>query len=237
MDELNKKEEKKIEDNVLAAIHSGQIKMRPRWQFILKAALIATGVVIVLLALIYLVSFILFALHESGAWFVPVFGFSGWIAFFQRLPWVLIGFVVLFIILLQVLVSRYAFSYHRPLLASALCIVGIVLVGGVAISLTRFHNQLFDSARHNGLPVFGAMYRGFGMPRFDDIHRGEINEIMANGFVFQDDDGDTSTVVITPTTRLPLGDGFMASDTVIVFGREDLGGMIRAVGIEKIGNP
>ena len=232
----NNKEEQKIEHNVLAAIESGKLKMRPRWRFVLQATLLGVGAVIVLLTLLYLFSFILFVLHESGAWFVPNFGASGWFAFFHRLPWVLIGFVVLFVIILEVLVRRYSFAYRRTLLATALWIVGIVLVGGVIISATRFHNALFSFARRNGLPVIGGMYRQFGMPRFDDIQRGEIIQVTSGTLVIQDDDGDTSTILITPGTRLPLGDGFAVGDTIVVFGPEGAGRMVPAVGIQQVGN-
>ena len=216
----HKKKEDGIEREVLIAIASGKVKMRPRWQFILQAALLLTGAAILLFALLYLVSFIIFILHETGAWFVPAFGMRGWFALFLRLPWTLIGLVVIFIVVLELLVRRYAFAYHRPLLASALTIVGIVLIGGALISATRFHSQLFDFARHNGLPVIGGMYRGYGMPGFDDIHRGQIVAMTTGTFVFQEDDGDTSTVILTPVTRLPLGGGFAVATRLLCSGRK-----------------
>jgi hypothetical protein len=229
-----KTENNKIEEQVLTAIESGRVKMRPRWQFVLQAALLGIGAVMLLFVLLYLVSFILFVLHQNGAWFVPNFGAPGWFALFRRLPWVLIGLSAIFIIILEVLVRRYSFAYRRPLLASALGIVGVVLIGGVVIAATPFHARLFDSARHNGLSVIGSMYRGFGMPDFDDIHRGNIVQAVIGGFVIQDDDGNTSTVLITPQTRLPLGDDFEVGDTVIVFGTEAQPGLVTAFGIQKI---
>lgn len=232
--EPNKTEEKIVEDKVLADIESGKLKMRPRWQFILQTTLLAIGAILILFAVLYLVSFIFFILHENGAWFVPAFGLPGWFALFRRLPWALIGLAVVFIAILEFLVRRYSFAYHRPLLASALTIIGIVLVGGALISATRFHNDLFAAARHNGLPIVGGMYRGYGMPRFNDIHPGEVIETATGTFVLQDDDGDTSTVIITPQTMLPEGDGFEASETVIVFGPAGPDRIIQAFGIQRI---
>jgi hypothetical protein len=232
----NKKEEKKIEHDVLTAIASGRVKMRPRWKFILEATLLGVGAILVFLILLYLVSFILFILHENGAWFVPDFGAPGWFALFRRLPWILIGFAALFIAILEVLVRRYSFAYQRPLLATVLWMVGIVLVGGAVISATRFHNILFAFARHNTLPVIGGMYRQFGMPGFDDIHRGEILTMASGTFVIQFDDGDTSTVLVMPDTRLPLGEAFQIGNTVVVFGPENFNRVIPAFGIQQIGN-
>ena len=227
-------EKKNIEQNVLAAIRSGEVKMRPRWRFILNAALVAVGVTILFLALLFLVSFIFFMLRHTGVGLIPAFGF-GWIMFFRRLPWVLIGLVVVFIVVLEVLVRRYAFAYKRPLVASVLSILGVVLIGGVILAATNLHRQLLTSAQHNGLPpMIGGMYRGFGMPRFNDIRRGEIVQIAGNIFVIQDEDGDTSTIVVTPGTRLPFGDAFTSSDTVVVFGVPGPDGTVRALGIQKV---
>jgi hypothetical protein len=234
LEHKNNNEEQKMERDVMQEITSGKVKMRPRWQFVLTATLLGVGAVIVLLTLLYLVSFILFELHESGAWFVPNFGVPGWFAFFHRLPWVLIGFVALFVLVLEVLVRRYAFAYQRPLLASALWIMGIVLTGGAVISATHFQNQLFNVARRSGLPLIGGMYSRFGVPRFDDIRRGQILLISSDTLLIQDDDGDTSTIVITPGTRLPLGDGFSVGDTVVVFGPPGINGIVPAFGIQRV---
>src|ERR1700722_1425847 len=109
MENESNKEEKLVEHKVLAAIESGQVKMRPRWQFLLQTTLLAVGVIIAFFALLYLVSFIFFILHENGVWFVPAFGVSGWVALFRRLPWALIGLTIIFIIVLEFLVRRYSF--------------------------------------------------------------------------------------------------------------------------------
>jgi len=63
-----------IKADVLKAIKDGQVKMRPKWQFITKAALLIVGVVLVALTILYLVSFIVFVLRQTGLLFVPGFG-------------------------------------------------------------------------------------------------------------------------------------------------------------------
>jgi hypothetical protein len=43
----NSSEKKPIEQKVLAAINSGEVKMRPKWFFILRGALFASGAFLV----------------------------------------------------------------------------------------------------------------------------------------------------------------------------------------------
>ena len=88
--------------------------MRPRRYFILRNLLGGIAVVWSFLSL-FILPALLFLLHESGAWFVPVFGLGGWWSLFNALPWILISFTVIFNVLLAVLVKRFSFGYQWPL--------------------------------------------------------------------------------------------------------------------------
>ena len=230
----NEEEKKPLQEKVLTAIQTGQVKMRPRWHFVLQAVLLAVGAVLLLLTLVYLASFIIFSLRQTGVLFVPLFGSAGWREFFHSLPWILIFLVAVFLVVLEVLVRRYSFAYRQPLLASALGILVLVLFGGIIVAQTSFHRRLFEYARQGNLPVAGPFYRQFGMPHVDNVHRGTVLQIMPHGFVLQEMGGETSTVVIAPQTHLPLGDGFVLGNEVVVFGPEN-GEVIQALGVEEIG--
>ncbi|MBU4141685.1 hypothetical protein KKE99_02325, partial [Patescibacteria group bacterium] len=92
----NNKNQKSIKESILSVIKSGQVKMRPRWHFVLKTALAAFGVIILVLTVLYLASFIIFVLRQTGVLFVPAFGLQGWFAFFTNLPIFLIGLLIVF---------------------------------------------------------------------------------------------------------------------------------------------
>src|SRR3990167_8644737 len=132
-------EQSPIKAKILAAIESGKVTMRPRWHFVLQATLVICGLVIVLLALLFLTSFIIFSLRNTGVWFAPSFGYRGIGVFLTSLPWLLIGLTVIFVVLLEILVKKYSFAYRQPLLYSALALVLIVTIGGVAIAQTPFN--------------------------------------------------------------------------------------------------
>ncbi len=223
-----------IKKSVLQAIQSGRIKMRPRWHFVLGAALAATGIFILGLALLYLVSFILFMLKASGAWFAPSLSPRGWFTLLQALPWLLILLCLLFVVLLELLVRRYAFAYQKPLLYSSLGVIIIAVAGGFIVFQTPLHRALFRTAEHGGLPMIGGFYRGYGMPRLSDVHPGIIVATDTAGFIIQEPfDNGTETVVPANGTPFPAGTGILAvGDSVVVFGVES-GTVIQAVGFRE----
>lgn len=230
----NEANKKTIQDHILEAAKSGRVRMRPKWHFVLKAALGLVGGVMLVLVLVYLSSFIIFVLRRTGVLFAPGFGSRGWYDFFASLPWVLILLAVVFIVILELLVRHYSFAYRRPLLYSVLGIVLVVFAGGIMLEHTPLHGRLFRYARENRLPPpMGHFYRGFGMQRFNDVHRGTVVSSTDRGFIMEDVRGETSTVVISPRTRLPLGADFAVGDTVVVFGEQD-GTAIRAFGIREV---
>jgi hypothetical protein len=224
-----------IHDKILNAINAGELKMRPRWYFIFRNTLFALGALLVILILLYMISFIIFILHRNGLWFVPVFGFQALGIFLFSLPWILILIALIFIFVLEILVKQYAFAYRRPLLYSALGAIGIVFVGGFVIAQSPLHHKFFVIARQGNLPFAGGFYRDFAEQRFKDIHPCTITEITQDGFKAEDNHDEMIEVIIGPETRFPYGTNFSVQDRVLVIGpQEDQ--VIKAVGIRKIDN-
>ncbi len=218
-----------VQEQVLETIRRGELAMRPKWHFVLRGILMALGGIILSLLLLYLASFILFAINKSGVIFVPAFGGNGWYSFFWSLPWLLIFLTVLFIAILEILVRKYSFGYRQPLLYSALGIIGIGTFAAYGIAATPFHQSLFDFAEKYEVPFARDFYRGYGAPEIHDVHLGRIASTTENGFTIIGRRG-TLEVVITPNTRFPYGLDFVEGDMVVVFGEID-DRIITAVGI------
>jgi hypothetical protein len=223
---------KSIKDNVLKAIEAGKVTMRPRWHFVLKALLLLVGTILASMTLIFLISFIIFILHETGIWFIPGFGFHGIGLFFGSLPWLMLLLALVFIVMLEVLVRRYAFAYRKPLLYSTFGVIGLVILGGVIVSATPFHRGLFNSARNNNLPVAGGFYRQYGMRRNDHVIVGNITEIKNTGYSLIERRGQAVEVIISDDTYFPDGKDFMVGDSIVVLGDRN-GDKINAGGIKK----
>lgn len=147
-----------IKNNVIKAIQDGKVAMRPKWHFILNAGLLFIGTVLALLALVYLVSFIIFAQSVS----------HNVTEMLETLPWIVVFLAVVFIIIVEILVRRYSFSYRKPLLYTTLGILALVVLTGFIISRTGLHDDLSDRAHRGELPFGGEIYRRYDhrLPRF-----------------------------------------------------------------------
>lgn len=220
----------KLSESVVSAITAGEVRMRPRWWFFARTALLCAGVLLGFLTLLYLVSLILFFLRQSGAGFAPAFGPRGWLSFARNLPWLLIVVATAFIVLVEMVVRRYQFAYRRPALYSALAVIGIAVLGGFALVETPLHARLSEYAREHRF-AFGP-YRHveeYGLP---DIYRGIIFATTSEGFILESNNGTTS-VFIDAGTRLPLLFQLEPGFPVIVFG-DQATGTIRAFGVKPL---
>ncbi len=220
-------------EEILEAIRKGRVKMRPRWHFVLRALLAALGAIILLLALLYLASFVIFVLHRTGAWFVPAFGLRGLYVFLLSMPWLLILLSLVFAAILEILVRHYAFAYRRPLLYSVLGILLVAVAGGLMVAGTPFHGRMSRYAEENRLPVAGRFYREFGRRPFREVHSGKVASVEREGFALRDIRGEILNIVITPRTRLPYGMDFSVGDSVVVFGVRD-DGRVQAFGVREV---
>ncbi len=222
--------EREEEARIMDAITRREVRMRPRWYFVLRGVLLIAAVLLLFLLLLYLVSFIIFALHENGAWFAPHFGLSGWSLLVTAVPWSLLLLAFAFIVILASLLMRYEFVYHRPLLYFLFSAILVVTVGGFLIASTSLQPGLlpYEAAT----PVLGGFYR-YETSYPSNVHRGTIVALAGDGtFVIADDLGATSTVA--PATGVMFADPLHAGDVVLVFGASGEDGVIRAFGVETI---
>ena len=229
----NNSQKSLITGKVLEKIKSGRIKMRPKAHFVLKTVLAALGFILIILFVLYLISFIVFTLRMSGIWFAPGFGFYGVKIFLFSLPWLLILIAIILIIVLEILVKYFSFAYRRPILYSVLGIITLALLGSFVISQTKIHPYLFQKAQERNLPVAGKFYRDFGAGKFRNAHRGVVSEITDNGFLVETRHNEILKIIITSETRFPFGKDIKESDSVMILGERD-NGAVRAFGVRKI---
>lgn len=221
---------------IMDAIRKGKVHMKPRWQFVLLSIFAVTGALLVFLTLVYIASLGVFFLRDSGALFAPSFGGMGWWVLLHSLPWLLIILLIIFVVVLEWLVRQYAFVYKKPLIVSLIGIVAVIFVGGFLISQTPFHRTLMLSARRGLLPpALMFIYRGpLEAPPPGDVYRGEILSTGHNGFLMMDEGGaGTTSVILTPQTRLPYGEDFSPGERVLVVG-DMASGSVEAFGVREI---
>jgi hypothetical protein len=233
---MTEQQKKSIQENILTAIETGRVKMRPRWYFVVRTTLLIVGVILSVLALLYLASLIMFVLHRTGVWFAPAFGPRGLREFLFDVPWVLVLLVTIFIILVQLLVNRFAFSHARPLMYWALGIIVLVLVGGFIINQTSVHQGLFRQAQNDRLPFGNDFYRKFGSrPPTSNIINGQITNLQPDGFIILTPSQEILQIILSPKTRFPIGNDLEIGDRVVVAGDRN-GNIIMAFGVREVTN-
>ncbi len=218
-----------MRQNVLSAIESGQIKMRSKWKYVTSTALLTVGVLLIALSLLYLASFIVFILRETGVLFEPGFGLMGLGLFFASLPWILIILSIIFVFLLQIMIKRYSFVYGSPLLYSVLGILIIVIAGGISLGYSSLHQKLLPSENH--LPFAGPFYRQFNK-RPDNLIFGVINKITDTGYKIFDPKAGEVEVIVSPQTQVPP-EKLFTGNTILILGKKE-GAIIKADSIRKL---
>jgi hypothetical protein len=210
-----------IKDTIVEKIKAGEVAMRPRWRFMLETTLFAVGAVLSALVAVYLASFVLFALKESGLWFAPGLGMRGFTFFLLGSPWLLISVFLLFLFILYLLVTHFSFSYRRPLLYSIMGVVLLVAVTASCIQQTMFHKRVQTYLEAHPMPGVSSFYERHSKGRPDGIVFGEVIRLENPDFVMETDKTETYVVRVTPETVLSIRGPLVVGDTVLVFGDLD----------------
>lgn len=229
----NNEESNSIKNKVLLAIETGKVKMKPRWEFVLQTILIILGAIILVLALLYLFSFIIFIMRQSGLWFIPAFGLKGVMPFLESLPWFLILLVVGAIIILEFLVKHFSFIYRKPVLYSLVGIVGMVIFGSLALANSQFHRGMFEKAELDNLPLAGELYKEYGKKKYENIAEGMIKEVAESEYVIENRRGDTIKVLFDKKLKVDPINDLQIGDVVVVIGQKT-NGAIQAEGIREV---
>jgi hypothetical protein len=224
-----------LKNAVLRRIAEGKARMRPKWHFVLIGVLYGLCAAILALALIFLVSFKLYFLRQTGLAAIPAFGGRGLLVFMLSLPWFLIGLALVLIVVLELLVRHYAFAYRRPVLYSALGIVILVTVGAVGIAQTSLHSVAFREAQRRHLPFIGQFYQNYVLERLPNVQRGVFVTSTPGGFILTNQWDEDLTVLVASDTALPYEQEFAPGDLVVVFGDPEDSSTMDAVGVRKAG--
>ncbi len=221
-----------LANNIIQKIKAGEVHMQPRWHFVLKTALLLTGTLLTFLIAIYILSFVLFTLHNSGLWFAPEFGSRGVMMFIMGAPWLLLSILGLFLLFLYVLVSHYSFSYRKPLVYSIIGIVFLIISTSSLIHLSGIHDRLESFANEHSVPGLRPFYQDPQARRPGGVEIGTINQINESGFLLMIDRQELVQIIITKETKLPPDYTPVEGEMVLVIGERNDQDSITAFGIK-----
>jgi hypothetical protein len=132
--------------------------MKPKWFFVLKSILNVLFISIVFLIVVYFVSFISLVLRERLALgFHP--GMIGWGKFLFAMPWLIVMLALVMLLVLEVLVRKYAFVYRRPVAYTVFfSVLAIVFITLLLPKIDR-KERLPRFGEDPRIPVFGPMHK------------------------------------------------------------------------------
>jgi glucan phosphoethanolaminetransferase (alkaline phosphatase superfamily) len=185
--------EPNLQEKILARIHGG-VPMRSRAYFLFRAALAGVAALLVLAGALFTLSFLFFSVRESGVGYLLEFGEHGISAFVALFPWVSLLLFVVFVVILELLVRRFEFSYRFPLLRIFLWILIIGIAGSTIIGFTPLHSSLLSAADKDELPLLGPWYEQIHDSHVEQgVYRGDITTVAATYFVISHNDTDNDS--------------------------------------------
>jgi hypothetical protein len=222
-------------DEIINTIKNGKTKMHSRAYFVAQAALIVLGAIFLFLLILFVATFIVFALQENGGFFATNFGPAGWGAFFASLPWTLLLLSLALVLILWILLRRYSVVYHQPLLYVFFVLIVVVSLSCLFISAGSIHGGIYRYVSRNSIPVVSGVYE-FETAPAGGVYRGQVVTLSTSSFVLENALGQTSTVLVmpaAPSSESELGE-IDPGDYVIVFGHGVATATIQASGVETI---
>ncbi|MFZ1988039.1 MAG: hypothetical protein WAV21_03360 [Minisyncoccia bacterium] len=232
----NNPHQNEIQHEVLERIRSGELRMKPRLFFVLKAVLVVFVAALILLVSVWLASFISFGLRVSGHDSLLGFGTQGSLIFLTIFPWWSALLDLILIVLLGWLLRRFKFGYRRPLLY----LFAVLIVGGIGAGLvfdreTHFNDDRFEEAEAGKL--FGSLESLYESahsraPEEYGIYRGFVLGVGEDSFVLTHNDHDADEDDGTWTVLPPFGfamEMLHTGDRVYVAGELE-GNIIKAYG-------
>ncbi len=216
---MNKKDITSIHKQIQSAIKDGKLKMRSKRYFIARTILIIIGIVIISVALVYLMSFVFFVLHITGAWELSSFGLKGFGLFIFSLPWLLLSATFVFLIGLELLIKKTTIAYRKPLAYSVLGMSVLVLLAGFGFARLPLHEMMYQRAVEDNIsPVMRSFYKEFGQRSLYNAHPGVIIEMNDDGFVMNTHMNMLMNVLINDKTNIIDNRVLKINDNVMVIG-------------------
>lgn len=147
-----------IKTNILQFVEKNKIRMIPHWKFVLYSLLGIALAVFAFIALTFFGSLIIFVLASHGFLYLPLFGLGEIIHEARAIPFILFILTVILIVIVEILVRNYAFSFRKPIVTTLLTLTLSAIVFSFLLTLTPLHSQLRNYARMHNIGFLSHEY-------------------------------------------------------------------------------
>ena len=145
-----------ILNNIEKLVKENQIKIIPRSHFMLRTGVMSVAGFLVLLAIIYALSLVIFLARRNGP---PTVGLGDVLFNLDVLPMLIIIFSIVGMVLIEILSRKYTFAYRLPSLVLFLFIIIFVSAVSVLVDRMMFHDRMHDILMRNRFDNLDKMYQ------------------------------------------------------------------------------
>lgn len=221
-----------MKDKIINTIKNSEVKMRSRGYFIARAVLAIIVAIVVLFLLLFVITFILFTLRENGGFFAANFGPTGWGIFLESLPWSIFLLSIALLLVLWLLLRRYAIVYHQPFLYTLLILIVMVSIAALFLLPGSLQGGIFHYVSQNRIPMVTGVYE-FETAPMNGVYRGQVAALATTSIILKSTSGQTSTVLMVPAVAAEIR-AIVPGDYVIIFGRQVATATIEVSGVERM---
>lgn len=143
---------------ILETVKNNDIRMIPKWKFVLYSSLAIMSLLFVFLVTVFLFSLIFFVLSRYGFMYMPFFKSIGAVHALRAIP-ILLLLCTIFLLVLIEIISRYSsFSWRRPLGVTFLVLTSGATVISYVISQTNMHDYVRSYAKSHHFDMMSQAY-------------------------------------------------------------------------------
>jgi hypothetical protein len=225
-----------IKNKILTTVENNNIKMIPKWKFVLYSALGIFGLLFSFLTLVFFASLVVFLLSTSGFIYLPLFGLSATMHFLVSLP-ILFGIVAIILLFLtEALARKHEFAFKKPIAITLLSITTLSVFVGFFLSQTPLHFTLRDYMRKSHFGMMRSVYDKplpFAQMEGMTVLKGIVISTSTNSIevkLFDD-----TIVTVRATGTIPLPDFLEIGKGVALFGHSIENGIFEIVQLRPLG--
>lgn len=166
-----------LKTKILETVKKNNIKMIPKWKFVLYSSLRIIGAIFTFLVLVFVVSLIFFVLSRYGFMDMPFFGFMQALHALGAIPFFLFFCTIILLVLIEIIARMYTFTFRRPLMVTLLGITFLVTSCSYIVSQTSAHEYVRDYIKSHHLDMLSRAYDRPAPPNKIngmDVVRGEV---------------------------------------------------------------
>ena len=133
-----------LKTKILDTVEKNNIRMIPKWKFVLFSVLGVIGIVFVFLLAVFSFSLVLFVLSKYGVMHMPFYGLMTALYALNAIPVLLLLVTIVLLIIIELISQQYSFSFRRPLMVTLLVVTSLAVLVSFAVSQTSMHEYVRD---------------------------------------------------------------------------------------------